>query len=124
MAMLTRGVRGATTADANTQEAILAATRDLLQEMVRLNGFTPEDVASAWFTVTHDLNAAFPATAARQLGWDLVPLMDALEIDVIGAMPMCIRALVNINTEKRQDEIQFVYLKGAAGLRASLPPVR
>jgi len=124
MAMMTRGVRGATTADENTQAAILGATRELLQEMIRLNGFAPKDVASAWFTVTHDLNAAFPAAAARQLGWDLVPLMDALEIDVTGATPMCIRALVNVNTEKRQDEIQFVYLKGAAGLRATLPPVR
>ncbi len=124
MAMMTRGVRGATTADENTQDAILAATRELLLEMVKANSFSPEDVASAWFTVTHDLNAAFPATAARQLGWDQAPLMDALEINVPGATPMCIRALVNINTEKRQDEIEFVYLKGAANLRASLPPAR
>lgn len=122
--MMCRGVRGATTADENTQEAILRATRELLQAMVAANGFKPDDVASAWFTVTPDLDAAFPAAAARQLGWDYVPLMDALEIGVPGALPMCIRALVNVNTEKRQDEIQFVYLRGAERLRATLPPVR
>lgn len=124
MTTMTRGVRGATTADENTQEAILGATRELLLAMMEANGFQPEDVASAWFTLTPDLNAAFPATAARQLGWDMVPLMDAVEIDVPGALPRCIRALVTINTAKRQDEIKFVYLKGAAGLRATLPPVR
>jgi len=119
-----RGVRGATTVDENTQDAILGATRELLQAMIEANGIAAEDVASAWFTVTPDLNAAFPATAARQLGWDAVPLMDAVEVDVPGAMPRCIRILVNVNTEKRQDDVQFIYLRGAANLRATLPPVR
>lgn len=122
--MMVRGVRGATTVEENTEAAILQATREMLQAMVEANGFAAEDVASAWFTVTADLNAAFPAAAARQLGWDQVPLMDALEIPVPGAVQKCIRALVNVNTEKRQDEITFIYLNGAANLRASLPPVR
>ncbi len=122
--MTVRGVRGATTVDENSADAILSATRELLLAVVAANDFAAEDVASAWFTVTPDLNAAFPATAARQIGWDAVPLMDAVEVDVPGAMPRCIRVLVNLNTEKRQDEITFVYQRGAAHLRATLPPVR
>ncbi len=121
-----RGVRGATTADANTREEILRATRQLLALMIRLNGIDPEDVASAIFTTTADLNAEFPALAARQLGWLDVPLLCAHEIAVPGGLPRCIRILVHWNTDKPAREITHVYIKGAVNLRpdrSQLPPV-
>jgi chorismate mutase len=124
--MSCRGVRGATTADANTREAILAATRQLLALMIRLNGIEPEDVASAIFSSTRDLNAEFPALAARQLGWLDVPLLCTHEIDVPGSLPKCVRVLVNWNTEKAQSDIRHVYIKDAVRLRpdlCKLPPV-
>lgn len=112
-----RGVRGATTTDANTREEILAATQQLLALMIRLNGIESEDVASAFFTVTEDLNAEFPASAARQLGWVDVPLLCGYEINVPGSLPRCIRILANWNTSKSQKEIAHVYVKGAKRLR-------
>lgn len=121
-----RGVRGATTADANTREAILKATLQLLALMIRQNDIHPEDVASAIFTVTKDLDAEFPALAARQLGWLNVALLCGYELDVPGALPRCIRVLVHWNTSKSADEIVHVYVKGAANLRpdlSQLPPV-
>ncbi len=121
-----RGVRGATTADANTQEAILEATRQLLALMIRRNGIEPEDVASAIFSTTPDLNAEFPALAARQLGWSNVALMCFHELDVPGSLGRCIRVLIHWNTSKSAEEIQHVYIKGAVNLRADrseLPPV-
>lgn len=121
-----RGVRGATTADANTREAILKATLQLLALMIRRNDIHPEDVASAIFTVTKDLDAEFPALAARQLGWLNVALLCGYELDVPGALPRCIRVLVHWNTSKSADEIVHVYIKGAANLRpdlSQLPPV-
>lgn len=121
-----RGVRGATTADANTREAILKATLQLLALMIRQNDIHPEDVASAIFTVTKDLDAEFPALAARQLGWLNVALLCGYELDVPGALPRCIRVLVHWNTSKSPDEIVHVYIKGAANLRpdlSQLPPV-
>jgi chorismate mutase len=124
--MQCRGVRGATTADANTGEAILRATRELLALMVRQNGIEPEDVASAIFTTTKDLNAEFPALAARQLGWDNVALMCGHELDVPDSLPMCVRILVHWNTKKPAHDIVHVYIKGAAQLRPDLseiPPV-
>jgi len=124
--MTCRGVRGATTADANTREAILVATRQLLALMIRLNGIEPEDVASAIFSSTRDLNAEFPALAARQLGWLDVPLLCTHEIDVPGSLPKCVRVLVNWNTEKAQSDIRHVYIKDAVRLRpdlCKLPPV-
>jgi chorismate mutase len=124
--MSCRGVRGATTADANTREAILAATRQLLALMIRLNGIEPEDVASAIFSSTRDLNAEFPALAARQLGWLDVPLLCTHEIDVPGSLPKCVRVLVNWNTEKAQSDVRHVYIKEAVRLRpdlCKLPPV-
>jgi len=99
------------------REEILKATRELLALMIHLNGMQPEDVASAIFTTTPDLIAAFPATAARQLGWLDVPLMCSHEIDVPGSLDKCIRALVHWNTDKPQHEIQHVYLKEAQTLR-------
>lgn len=121
-----RGVRGATTADANTREAILKATLQLLALMIRKNDIHPEDVASAIFTVTKDLDAEFPALAARQLGWLNVALLCGYELDVPGALPRCIRVLVHWNTSKSAEEIVHVYIKGAANLRpdlSQLPPV-
>lgn len=124
--MFCRGVRGATTADANTSEEILKATRQLLALMIRQNGIEPEDVASAIFTTTPDLNAEFPALAARQLGWLDTALSCHHELDVPGSLRRCIRILLHWNTPKRADEIVHVYIKGAAHLRpdlSKLPPV-
>lgn len=121
-----RGVRGATTADANTSEAILEATRQLLALMIRQNGIEQEDVASAIFTTTGDLDAEFPALAARQLGWFNVALMCFHEVDVPDSLRRCIRILLHWNTPKSADEIHHVYIKGAANLRpdrSELPPV-
>lgn len=121
-----RGVRGATTVEENTREQILEETRKLLALMIRLNGMASTDVASAIFTLTEDLNAEFPASAARQLGWLDVPLLCTHEIAVPGSLGRCIRILVHWNTEKRQDEIKHVYIKEAKRLRpdlSKLPPV-
>ena len=121
-----RGVRGATTVQANTREEILTETRNLLALMIRLNGIESEDVAHAYFSVTKDLNAEFPALAARQLGWLDVPLMCGYEIHVPGALQRCIRILILWNTDKSQKEIIHPYLKGAKRLRpdlSRLPPV-
>jgi chorismate mutase len=121
-----RGVRGATTADANTRDDILSAARQMLALLIRLNGIESEDVASAIFTVTRDLDAEFPALAARQLGWIDVPLLCSYEIGVPGSLGNCIRVLVNWNTEKPQKQIIHTYIKGAARLRpdlCKLPPV-
>jgi len=118
--MACRGIRGATTVEANTAEAILDATRELLSAMARANGLATEDIASAVFTVTADLDAAFPAQAARQLGWHQVPLLDAIEIPVPGSLPRCVRVLLHWNTSRGQAEIRHVYLRGAAALRPDL----
>lgn len=115
-----RGVRGATTVDVNSPEAILSATRELLQELTAANGLDPADLAGAIFTVTPDLNAAFPAQAARELGWTYVPLLCAQEIDVPGALPGCVRVLLLWNTEKPPSEIVHVYLRKARNLRPDL----
>jgi chorismate mutase len=124
--MFCRGVRGATTADDNTREAILKATRELLALMIRQNGIQAEDVAAAIFTTSHDLDAEFPALAGRQLGWLDVALLCGNELDVPGSMRHCIRVLVMWNTEKKASEIVHVYIKDAAHLRpdrSQLPPV-
>ncbi len=124
--MPVRGVRGATTVEENTREEILAATRQLLALIIRQNNIEPLDVASAIFTVTHDLTAEFPALAARQLGWIDVPLLCTNEISVPGSLPKCIRILLNWNTDKTPHDIVHVYVKGAMKLRpdlSNLPPV-
>jgi chorismate mutase len=124
--MLCRGVRGATTADANTRDDILNATRQLLALMIRLNGIEPDQVASAMFSLTRDLDAEFPALAARQLGWIDVPLLCTYEVDVPGSLRRCVRVLIHWNTDKPQREIRHVYVKDAERLRpdlSKLPPV-
>ena len=98
--MLCRGVRGATTVEADSREEILTATRQLLALMIRLNGIQPDHVASAIFSTTPDVNAEFPALAARQLGWLDVPLLCTHELSVPGSLPRCIRILIHWNTEK------------------------
>jgi chorismate mutase len=118
--MACRGVRGATIADANTSEDILKASLQLLALMIRQNGIRQEDVASAIFTTTTDLDAEFPALAARQLGWFHVPLLCGHELDVPGSIRRCVRVLLHWNTEKTADEIIHVYIKGAERLRPDL----
>jgi chorismate mutase len=115
--MLTRGVRGATTVKANTREAILEATTELLRAMVEANGICAEDVASAFFTSSPDLNAEFPALAARQMGWTDVALLCGHEMNVPGSLGLCLRILLHINTEKKASEIVHIYLHGARVLR-------
>jgi chorismate mutase len=112
-----RGIRGATTVEENTREAILAATRELLTQIIEANDLRSEDVGSAIFSTTPDLNAEFPAVAARQLGWHDVALMCGHEMSVPGALGRCIRVLIHWNTPKLQHEIGHVYIKGAANLR-------
>ena len=121
-----RGVRGATTAEDNSPEEILKATRQLLALMIRQNGIRAEDVSSAVFSTTTDLDAEFPALAARQLGWIDVALMCVHELDVPGSLRRCIRVLLHWNTDKPAAEIVHVYVKEAAQLRpdrSNLPPV-
>ena len=112
-----RGVRGATTVTGNTCAGILTATRELLQGIVERNQIAVEDIASAFFTVTEDLDAEHPALAARQLGWNDVALMCAREIPVPGSMERCIRVLLHVNTTKSQTELRHVYLHEAVTLR-------
>lgn len=118
--MQLRGIRGATTASANGAAEILEATRDLLVKLQEANRFAVEDISSAIFTLTPDLDAAFPAQAARDLGWNNVPLLCAAEIPVPGGLQSCIRVLVQVYTPLRQDEIKHLYLRGAAVLRPDL----
>lgn len=114
-----RGIRGATTAERNAPEAIFAATAELLAEMTRANGVETDDIAYAHFSVTADLDAAFPATAARErLGWTQVAMMCSNEMASPGGQPRCIRVTLLVNTDKAADEIVYVYLREAAGLRA------
>lgn len=119
--MYARGIRGATTVTRNDAEEILHATTKLLQEIVAQNTVQPEQIANIWITMTEDLNATFPARAIRAMeGWDLVPLMCAIEIPVKGSLPLCIRLMVTINTDKEQHEIRHVYLNEAIALRPDL----
>jgi chorismate mutase len=112
--------------DQNDREEILAVTRQMLALLIRLNGIDRRDVASAIFSTTRDLDAEFPALAARQLGWIDVPLLCGHEISVPGSLGRCIRVLVHWNTPKPQSDIKHVYLREAAALRpdlSKLPPV-
>jgi len=121
--MSLRGIRGATTAAHDQAGEILSATRELLEAILHANPtLQPENIASVIFTSTADLRAAFPARAARELGWQAVPLMDALEIPVPGGLPHCIRVLLHWNTDLPQSAIQHVYLREAVQLRPDLSP--
>ena len=126
--MSVRGIRGATTASANTAEAIVEATSELLTELVRLNGIDVDEIAFTYLTTTRDLDAEFPALAARELGWVDVPLLCGPDMDVPGpnprAIPMCVRALILYNTPRRQREIRHAYLRGASAIKADLDRMR
>lgn len=115
--VMCRGVRGAITVEENTREAILEGTRELLMALIKLNGIHAHDLASAIFTTTPDLNAEYPAVAARQLGWHDAALLCAHEMNVPHGLEKCIRILLHWNTSRRPDEIKHAYLKGAANLR-------
>ena len=116
-----RGVRGAITVMEDDVDLILQATRELLEAIVKENAdMKQEDIGSAIFTVTDDLTATFPAQAARQMGWSLVPMMCACEIPVPGSLPKAIRVLVHWNTETLQSQIKHVYLRDAVKLRPDL----
>ena len=121
--MPTRGIRGATTVAQDTREEVLAATSEMLQKITDANpGLKPEDVASAFFTVTDDIVSAFPAEAARYNGWKNVPRLCAKEIPVEGvaSVPLCIRVLLHWNTDAAPEEIKHIYLRNAKKLRPDL----
>ena len=104
----------------NTQEEILQATDELLRRMVDANGIHEHEVAAMFFTTTVDLNAAFPAVAARAQGWDRVALMCSHEMMVPNSLSKCVRVLILVNTEKTERELVHVYLRDAKALRADL----
>lgn len=118
--MTVRGIRGATTVKDNEKTEIIEKTRELLETLMDKNGFTVENVASVIFTVTDDLDAEFPAVAARKLGWIYTPLMCGREIPVPGSVGMCIRVLLHVNTEKQQKDMVHVYLHEARKLRPDI----
>ena len=119
--MPVRGIRGAIDVESDQPEAILAATRDLLQRILVANpGLHSQDIASVIFTSTEDLNSAYPARAAREMGWNAVPMICGREIPVPGGLPRCIRVLLHWNTDLTQMEIQHVYLGQAENLRQDL----
>lgn len=118
---MVRAIRGATTVEANTEQDMLDATCELLKAMVEQNGIVEkEDIISVIFSVTSDLNAAFPAVAARRLGWTETALMCTYEIDVPGSLPKCIRVMMHFNTERKPGELKFVYQRAAKQLRPDL----
>jgi len=124
--MMCRGVRGATTVAENSKEAILAATRELLYTIIQYNEIDPDDVASAYFTTTSDINATYPATAARQLGWYDVALLCGHEMNVPDGLPQCIRVMLHWNTTKSAQELMHIYLHEASALRPdkdNVPPI-
>lgn len=122
MDVRTRGVRGAITAEHDTAEAILQATGELLQAIIDANQIVEDDVASILFTTTPDLTAAYPARAARDLGWRRVALMGFQEMDCADGIPRCIRILIHWNTSRTLDDIRHVYMRGALALRPDLYP--
>jgi chorismate mutase len=117
--MKCRGIRGATTVDANNKECIYASTKALLREMIKANDVNQDDMASIIFTATDDLNAAFPAKAAREMGFVNIPLLCSREINVPNSLQSCLRVLILFNTKKKPDDIKHIYLKGAADLRSN-----
>ena len=126
--MSIRGIRGATTAVANTTEAITEATEELLRDLVRLNDLDTAEICFAYFTTTHDLTAEYPAFAARRLGWLDVPLLCSHDMDVRlpnpRGVPMCVRVLLLYNTPLPQSAMRFAYLRGAQAIKADLDSLR
>jgi len=126
--MPVRGIRGAITADSNSADAIVEATTALLGELIRLNELQPEEIAFAYFTTTRDLDAEFPALAARQLGWLDVPLLCGHDMDVQQpnprGVPHCIRIALLYNTDRAQSEMRHAYLRGAEAIKQDLESMR
>ena len=118
--MTCRGIRGATAVHTNYVNDILQATRDLLSQIVDANGVVPADLAGVIFTATQDLDAAYPAQAAREMGWTDVPLLCTQEMAVAGSLERCIRVLILWNTDRRPEDIHHVYLGRARVLRPDL----
>ena len=112
-----RAIRGATTSPSNSSEEILAATTEMLDLITKENSLKVDDIISAFFTTTQDLNAEFPPVAARKIGWVNVALMCAHEMKVPGALQKCIRVMVHVNTDKNPTDIVNIYLRDAANLR-------
>jgi chorismate mutase len=126
--MPVRGIRGATTVTANTEEAITEATDELLRELTLQNDLDVTEICFAYFTTTHDLTAEYPAYAARRLGWLDVPLLCGHDMDVMLPNPrgvrMCIRALLLYNTPRPQSAMRFAYLRGASAIKTDLDSLR
>ncbi len=126
--MPVRGIRGATTAAANTTESITEATEELLRELVRLNDLDPAEIAFCYFTTTFDLTAEYPAYAARRLGWLDVPLLCGHDMKVESpnprGVPMCVRVMLLYNTPLPQSSMRFAYLRGARAIKADLDHLR
>lgn len=118
---MVRGLRGASTCTANTVEEITEVTQELLLAMLERNGIAHDDVISVLFTTTPDLVAAFPATAARGIGFGDIPLLCASEIAVPGTLPLVVRILLHAYTSRSRDELRHVYLRNALSLRDDLP---
>lgn len=126
--MSVRGIRGATTADANTADAIMEATEELLTELARLNDLEPEEIGAAFFTTTPDLDAEFPAHAVRRLGWLDMPMLCGHDMQVkqpnARGVARCIRVLLLYNTPRPQSAMRFAYLRGAQAIQADLENMR
>jgi len=118
--MAVRGVRGATTVAANTKEEIISKTEELLKALVTRNDLHADDIASVIFSVTEDVDAEFPAVAARAMGWIYTPLFCTREIPVKGSLKGVIRVLMHVNSDKRQEELMQIYLHDARKLRPDL----
>jgi len=112
-----QAIRGATTSPSNSSEEILAATAEMLDLIIKENSLEVDDIISAFFTTTQDLNAEFPPVAARKIGWVNVALMCSHEMKVPGALPKCIRVMVHVNTDKNPTDIVNIYLRDAVNLR-------
>jgi chorismate mutase len=121
MSQSVRAVRGATTVDDDTPQAITERVVSLLSQILDRNHLVEDDLISILFTATEDIVSTFPATAARSMGLGAVPLICARELAVVGSVPHCIRVMLHVTTERARDEIHHVYLEGAQGLRDDLP---
>ncbi|MGA3148121.1 MAG: chorismate mutase [Acidimicrobiales bacterium] len=121
MSPTVRAVRGATTVDHDTPEAITERVVALLEQILDRNGLVEADIISILFTATEDIVSTFPATAARSMGLGAVPLICARELAITGSVPHCIRVMLHVESERSRDDIHHVYLEGAQGLRDDLP---
>ena len=118
--MSVRAIRGATQVEANTADSITAATQELILAMLSANSITADDVISVLFTSTPDLDATFPAAAARSVGFEDTPLICSVEIDVAGALPRTVRVMAHVESKLSKAEISHIYLHGAKTLRRDI----